>query len=67
MLRMTLRKTKKENKLNHRGMGAKRYIADMETDGVYFSDEQRRVMEEIRDSRFCQYSGLPSPKAYEIR
>lgn len=45
-------------------MGAKMYIADMETDGVYFSDEQRRLMEEQRERLFCNYSGLPSVSAY---
>ncbi len=45
-------------------MGAKMYIADMETDGVYFSDEQRKLLEEKRESLLCNYSGLPSVISY---
>ncbi len=62
---MIRRLLNRKNKVKHIGMGAKRYIADMETDGVYFSDEQRKVMEELRERELCQYSGLPSVAAYD--
>lgn len=54
----------RKNKHYKKYMGAKMYIADMETDGVYFSDEQRKLLEEYRDRMFCSYSGLPSVSAY---
>lgn len=42
-----------------------RTIADMESDGMYFSDEVKEKLEKEREELFCEYSGLPSPKAYE--
>ena len=42
-----------------------RTIADMEFDGIYFSDEVKEKLEKEREELFCEYSGLPSPKAYE--
>ena len=41
-----------------------RTIADMESDGMYFSEEVREKLEKEREELFCEYSGLPSPKAY---
>jgi hypothetical protein len=41
-----------------------RTIADMESDGMYFSDEVREKLEKEREELFCEYSGLPSVKAY---
>jgi hypothetical protein len=43
-----------------------RTIADMESDGMYFSEEIKEKLEKEREELFCEYSGLPSPKAYEI-
>ena len=40
-------------------------IADMESDGMYFSEEVKEKLEKEREELFCEYSGLPSPKAYE--
>jgi len=61
---MLKRLLKIKTKSEYIRMGAKKYIADMETNGVYFSDEQRKVMEEIREREMCQYSGLPSVASY---
>lgn len=44
--------------------GVKTYIADMESCGVYFTDEQKDVMEKEREESICQYSGLPSLLMY---
>lgn len=41
-----------------------RTISDMESDGMYFSDEVKEKLEKEREDLFCEYSGLPSPKAY---
>ena len=43
-----------------------RTIADMESDGIYFSDDAKEKLKEYREEMHCEYSGLPSPKAYEI-
>ena len=45
-------------------VGVKTYIADMESCGVYFTDEQKDVLENERDSLTCHYSGLPSLISY---
>jgi hypothetical protein len=41
-------------------------ISDMESDGMYFSDEVKEKLEKEREEMFCEYSGLPSPKAYNV-
>jgi len=41
-----------------------RTIADMESDGMYFSEDIKEKLEKEREELFCEYSGLPSPKAY---
>lgn len=43
-----------------------RTIADMEFDGMYFSDDIKKKLEKEREELFCEYSGLPSVKAYNI-
>lgn len=40
-------------------------IADMETDGVYFSDDVRKALKAQSEELNCEYSGLPSPKSFE--
>lgn len=40
-------------------------MSDMETDGIYFSEEARKKLREYREEMHCEYSGLPSPKSYE--
>ena len=42
-----------------------RTISDMESDGMYFSEEVKEKLEKEREELFCEYSGLPSPRAYE--
>jgi hypothetical protein len=42
-----------------------RTIADMESDGMYFSEDIKEKLEQEREELFCEYSGLPSPKSYE--
>jgi hypothetical protein len=42
-------------------------IADMETDGVYFSDEVRKALKTQSEELNCEYSGLPSPKSFETK
>jgi hypothetical protein len=41
-----------------------RTISDMESDGMYFPQEVKDKLEKEREELFCEYSGLPSPKAY---
>jgi hypothetical protein len=40
-------------------------IADMESNGVYFTEEQRKELQRLRDEALCAYSGLPSPLSYQ--
>jgi hypothetical protein len=54
---------KKEKKVVYQAMF--RTIADMESDGVYFDTEIKRMIVEKKEELYCEYSGLPSPKAYE--
>lgn len=42
-----------------------RTMADMESDGIRFSDEIKEELQRTREELNCEYSGLPSPKAYE--
>lgn len=41
-----------------------RPISDMESDGVYFSDDERKILQEERDKNWCHYSDLPSVASY---
>jgi hypothetical protein len=41
-------------------------LSDMESDGVYFPDNVKILLEKKREERLCEYSGLPSPKAYYV-
>lgn len=43
-----------------------RTIADMESDGIYFSEEAKEELRKQREESYCEYSGLPSPKSYEV-
>ena len=58
--------TKKMTKKEKKAMlsSVKRTIADMESDGVYFSPEDKKALEQKRKEMTCEYSGLPSVKAY---
>lgn len=53
----------KEKKIIHRAVS--RTISDMESDGIYFPPEIKEELKKQRDELHCQYSGLPSVKAYE--
>lgn len=54
---------KKEKKSVYRAMH--RTMADMESDGIYFPEEVKERMREYKEELHCEYSGLPSPLAYE--
>jgi predicted RND superfamily exporter protein len=41
-----------------------RNISDMETDGVYFSDDVIEKIQKEKEDLYCEYSGLPSVKSY---
>ena len=56
--------TKKEKKMIYKAMN--RTIADMESDGMYFSEDVKEELKRQRDELNCEYSGLPSVKAYDI-
>ena len=55
--------SKKERKIVYKAM--KRNIADRESDGVYFDDDVKEILRKQREELHCEYSGLPSVKAYE--
>ena len=42
-----------------------RTIADMESDGIYFSNDVKKELEKQREELYCEYSNLPSVKSYE--
>ena len=44
-----------------------RTIADMESDGIYFTKEVKEELEKQREELYCEYSNLPSVKSYEIK
>lgn len=44
-----------------------RTIADMESDGIYFSQEIKEELEKQREDLYCEYSNLPSVKSYQIK
>lgn len=54
---------KKEKQMIYKSV--KRTISDMESDGMYFPEEVKEKLKEYREELLCEYSGLPSPKAYE--
>jgi ribosome assembly protein YihI (activator of Der GTPase) len=42
-----------------------RTISDMESDGMYFPEEIKDELEKQREELYCEYSGLPSVRAYD--
>ena len=54
---------KKDKKIIYKAVT--RTISDMESDGMYFPEEVKEQLKEYREEMHCEYSGLPSPKAYE--
>jgi hypothetical protein len=61
---VTSKMTKKEKVAVYKAV--KRTISDMESDGIYFPEDVKRELEKQREEMMCEYSGLPSVKAYEI-
>lgn len=55
---------KKEKKMIVKAMN--RTISDMESDGMYFSEDVKEELKRQREELNCEYSGLPSVKAYEV-
>lgn len=43
-----------------------RTISDMESDGIYFPQEAKEELKRQREELNCEYSGLPSVKAYDV-
>ena len=56
--------SKKEKKIIREAMRVT--ISDMESDGIYFPEDIKEKLKEYREEMHCEYSGLPSPKAYEV-
>jgi len=54
----------RDKKIIHKAVS--RTISDMESDGVYFSEEAKEQLQKYREELTCEYSGLPSPKAYDV-
>ena len=54
---------KKEKKKVYKAMY--RTVADMESEGIYFPEDVKEELRKKRDELHCEYSGLPSPKAYD--
>jgi len=40
-------------------------ISDMEMNGVYFPENVKKELQKKREDLTCEYSGLPSPTAYD--
>lgn len=55
--------SKKEKAIIYKAVA--RTLSDMESDGIYFSEEVKEKLAEHREELYCEYSGLPSPKSYE--
>jgi hypothetical protein len=60
----TKKMTKKDKTIMANSL--KKIVADMESDGVYFPEEVKEKLKEYREELHCEYSGLPSPKAYDV-
>jgi hypothetical protein len=54
---------KKDKEIIYKAMH--RTISDMESDGIYFSEDAKEELKKQRDDLHCEYSGLPSVRAYE--
>lgn len=53
---------KKERKKVYKAMY--RTVADMESEGIYFPENVKKELKKYREELQCEYSGLPSVKAY---
>ena len=47
-----------------KGQAMHKTIADMESEGVYFSDEIIEKLKELKEESICHYSGLASIKSW---
>ncbi len=56
--------SKKEKKVIYKAMN--RTIADMESEGIYFSEDVKEELKKQREELHCEYSGLPSVKSYDV-
>ena len=56
--------SKKDKEIIYKAVN--RTIADMESDGIYFPEELKEQLKEYREELHCEYSGLPSPKSYDV-
>jgi hypothetical protein len=56
--------SKKDKKKIYKAMD--RTIADMESNGMYFPEDVKNKLKQHRDELHCEYSGLPSPKSYDL-
>ncbi len=56
--------TPKQKDMIYKAMN--RTIADMESDGIYFSEDVKEELAKQREELHCEYSGLPSVKAYDV-
>jgi hypothetical protein len=56
--------SKKDKEIIYKAVA--RTISDMESDGIYFPEEVKEQLKEYREELHCEYSGLPSPKSYDI-
>jgi len=52
----------RDKKIIHKAVT--RTISDMESDGIYFSDEVKEELKKKREELYCEYSGLPSVFSY---
>lgn len=55
----------KENSSTKGKVIKREWIADMETDGIRFSETDTKTVKEYNEKMNCSYSGLPSIYAYE--
>jgi hypothetical protein len=60
---VTSKMTKKEKVAVYNAV--KQAISDMESDGIYFPENIKEELKKQRQELNCEYSGLPSVKAYQ--
>jgi len=61
--KMSKKMTSNEREIVYQAMN--RTIADMESEGVYFSEEIKEELKKQREELICHYSGLPSVQSWE--
>jgi predicted Holliday junction resolvase-like endonuclease len=61
--KMSKKMTSNEREIVYQIMN--RTIADMESEGVYFSEEIKEELKKQREELICHYSGLPSVQSWE--